>query len=75
MKKSIIYKILLFLMIFLMFTTSIYQVKALKDTDEGYKDIDIDEVTGGASDFIHAGEKIENPINDDRSKKCIRHSI
>lgn len=67
MKKSIIYKILLFLIIFLIFTTSIYQVKAIKDTDQGYKDIDIDEVTGGASDFIHAGEDRDNPINDDRN--------
>lgn len=60
MKRNIIITIFLIL-IFLVLNVT--QVQAIKDSESGRQDIDIHDVTGGASDFISAGQQLDTPLD------------
>ncbi len=60
MKRNIIITIFLIL-IFLVLNVT--QVQAIKDSESGRQDIGIHDVTGGASDFISAGQQLDTPLD------------
>lgn len=60
MKRNIIITIFLIL-IFLVLNVT--QVQAIKDSESGRQDIGIHDVTGGASNFISAGQQLDTPLD------------
>lgn len=60
MKRNIIITIFLIL-IFLVLNVT--QVQAIKDSESGRQNIGIHDVTGGASDFISAGQQLDTPLD------------